>query len=185
MRIAFSGAQGVGKSTICEQLKNKLISIKPNKNIAVIGNISRYLIKQYKINTDVKSNNEDYYLYIAEYIKRLLNTEADIIINDRTLLDSMAHQLYNNNASSNYYAMLREIVRWYLRDIDYYFYIPIQFEMDDDGVRYVDNHHQKEIDKMIMKLLKEFNVEYVVLHGNIENRINIILETIESNNLNE
>lgn len=179
MRIAISGAQGVGKSTLCEYLTINLTTIYPTKTIETIGNISRDLAKRLGVSIDTKSTIEDYYLYNTEYIKRLINNNADIIIHDRTLLDSMAYQLYNNNAPSNYYTMLRELVRWYIIDISYYFYIPIQFEMEDDGIRHLDKQHQKEIAAIILSLLSDYKVKYSVIQGTIQNRINAIVEELD------
>ncbi len=179
MRIAITGSQGVGKSTTTISLKNKLGTIYKDKTIDIIGNISRDLLASGLINTDYNSTLDDYYLYIAEYYKRLLSSKSDIIIHDRTLLDSMAYQVTNNNISENYHLMLAELVKYYIKNIDYYFYIPVEFDIVDDGIRCNNKDYQTEIDKTMKSLLMKFNVNYYVLSGSLEERIESIVNILK------
>lgn len=179
MRIAITGAQGVGKSTVCELLKKKIELFWPNNKCSIIGNISRSLLKRKLVQSDTKSTIEDYYLYNTEYIKGLLNTDSDIIIHDRTLLDSLAYQLFNNNASPRYYSMIKEITKWYILGIDYYYVLPIEIPIEDDGVRNLSYEYQDNINRLMISLLHDYHIDWREVRGTVEERVNEIMESIK------
>lgn len=171
VRIALSGAHGVGKTTLCDQLTNVFSEVFPNVSIVKVGNISRDLIAQKKVKPDVHSSIEDYYVYVSEYIRRLLNANGNFILHDRTLIDAMAYIGYNQNFSEYFWDMLSEITRLYTNQIHIYFYVPIEFPLVLDGVRRNDEQYQRDIDGRIVKSLEKLYVPYVELRGTLEQRI--------------
>ena len=52
------------------------------------------------------------------------------------------------------------------------FYIPIEFDIEDDGMRFIDKQFQKDIDLAILAFYKKHNIQTIVLTGSVENRIN-------------
>jgi len=64
------------------------------------------------------------------------------------------------------------------RRINNIFYIPIEFEMQNDGVRY-NSELQLEIDKRINSFIDNYvNLPIVTLHGSVEERVKIIEKTL-------
>jgi thymidylate kinase len=168
IRIAISGAHGVGKTTICNVLVERLRSM--SCEVTLITNVARDLAAR-GVGVDFSSSAEEYSLYVAEHVKRLLSAHQGYILHDRTLLDSFVYMRANDNASANFMVMMNELVAWYLRDVTHYFYVPIQFAFVDDGItRRGGGDYQKNIDFLIRNELITRNVPYVTVAGTIEER---------------
>jgi nicotinamide riboside kinase len=54
---------------------------------------------------------------------------------------------------------------------DLVFYIPIEFPLEKDGVRFEDDEYQKIIDLQIIKYLKRYKIPYITLTGTLEERL--------------
>jgi len=61
---------------------------------------------------------------------------------------------------------------------DLVFYIPIEFPIEKDGLRFEDEHYQEIIDLQILKLLKRYKIPYITVSGTIEERLAIIRKHI-------
>jgi hypothetical protein len=57
-----------------------------------------------------------------------------------------------------------------------YFYLPIEFELEDDGVRFVDVELQKKVDEELQKSIKKYNIKVTKLTGSVEDRIKQIYQ---------
>ena len=55
-----------------------------------------------------------------------------------------------------------------------YFYIPIEFEVEYDGFRSMNEDFRKEIDKNIKDLLDGMGIDYIELRGTVEERLEIM-----------
>lgn len=179
MRIAISGSFGVGKTTLSKELFQSLKAKYPNKKIALIDSIDRDLIREKCVSYDKKSAPEDYFIYVAEYVKRLISIKYDILVQDRTLLDVLAYAIANKNISDNFLEMMYQLVEWYTKDVDFYFYIPIEFQIEDDGIRTTDLEYQKMIDRLVKYYLDYFRMPYKTLSGNVDERLEQALSTVE------
>jgi hypothetical protein len=159
MRIGITGSHWVWKSSL-------LNSIDWNK----IQEIARKLIKE-KWNPKYMTKYE-----LEEFQETLLIKQIraelwkDSFIIDRTVFDILAYSqwLYN-------YKELKKRVIKYLGNFPYHkvIYIPIEFELEDDWIRFEDKEYQKEIDKRILNLLKEFNIPYKTISWTLQERINL------------
>jgi nicotinamide riboside kinase len=61
---------------------------------------------------------------------------------------------------------------------DYIFYLTPEFDMEDDGVRSVDEGFQMQIVKLFEQYILECEVPVIHLTGTVSNRIKQIKETI-------
>lgn len=59
-----------------------------------------------------------------------------------------------------------------------FFYIPIEFPLEDDGVRYTDNSYQKTIDSFLKDLIEYWRIDATILSGTVEERLKKLLENI-------
>jgi thymidylate kinase len=180
MGTAISGSFGVGKSTITKAIYSHLKNEHPEKRVFMIGDISRDLVLSGRVLHDRRSTLEHYFLYVAEYVRRLIPLEYDILIQDRTLLDTLSYIVINGNAPPEFIEMMEVLVKWYIMGIDSYFYIPIEFSIVEDGIRTIDSKYQQDIDAQIKHYLHQFNVPYRVLSGNISYRLEQALRWISS-----
>ena len=55
-----------------------------------------------------------------------------------------------------------------------YFYIPIEFPVEDDGVRFTDEKFRKEVDIQLINFLNKYDIRYFVLNGPVEQRFDRI-----------
>jgi hypothetical protein len=62
-----------------------------------------------------------------------------------------------------------------INDKDLYVYTPIEFEIENDWVRYIDYEFQKQIDEKTRELLKDFNINYITVKWNLKERVKKIL----------
>lgn len=59
-----------------------------------------------------------------------------------------------------------------------YYYIPIEFPLEQDGVRYEDEEFQRKIDEELVSFIYNFNLDITVIKGSIEERTNLIINNL-------
>jgi nicotinamide riboside kinase len=98
------------------------------------------------------------------------NTMQDFI-SDRTVIDVLAYATTMCRPSMT--ARLKDMAEMHLKDnpYDLVFYIPIEFPLEKDGVRFEDDSYQKIIDLQILKYLKRYKIPYITLTGTLEERL--------------
>ncbi|MCL6480034.1 MAG: ATP-binding protein [Peptococcaceae bacterium] len=77
------------------------------------------------------------------------------------------------------YALMK-LYEWAMKDVPGYefFYIPREFDLKKDGVRYEDEKFAVAIDQKIKNFLDIMNIPYTVVSGDMETRVNIVKKTI-------
>ena len=195
--FTFTGAQGVGKTTILNEV------IKEYKDMDVITNVVRRLHDS-GIKINKKGNGKTQQLIYdtlkKEYINFLYNdhflynSREDVnsgCISDRSLVDVVAYTKYlyeqGKASKSSYEEQLKDLKEWaiYHRYGCKYIYIPIEFSAVEDGVRDVDEEYRIEIDNNIRWLLQECEIDYYVLEGTIEERTEMMKNIIEFNKIGD
>lgn len=159
MKIAFCGAHGVGKSTL---LQHEFWKNSSFINYKVIESYSRNHSKgwidkrrQFQVNTR----------YILSHI---YNTN---FISARSIFDPWAYSRLNINLDFNF-QLFNLAVKFI--NYDFLFYIPIEFDIYDDGVRPQDKDFQRAIDIEISNLLRFYHIPYHIITGGVDCRIGMI-----------
>lgn len=166
MRSCISGSIGVGKTTLIEQLK-------PDFN--VIPEVCRG-ISGYGFGINNYDNN------IISTQLAMLNVMYSNIINnkdgifDRGLLDILvfSYYLYKNNKINNkQYQFIYDNIIGNLNLFDLIFYIPIEFELKDDGFRSTDTVLRFNIDIIFKMFFEKLNLSNKVhiISGDIQERV--------------
>jgi predicted ATPase len=174
MRIAISGSQGVGKSTLMADLE---LNIKL-KGIVFIKEIVRSLAMQ-----GIKINREaDHFSQCAileEHYKNQLRHRN--MITDRCSIDAFVYATYDylqgKYTLEEHLKHERMMLRT-LNDYDQYFYIPVEFEMSVDGVRDTDVKYQKAIDDLFKVVYDKYDIQPIILKGSVEKRKQTFLENV-------
>ena len=167
MKIGFCGTISVGKTTLVNALKE----LPEFAGYEFRTERSKYL-RDLGIPLNTDSTLKGQFIFMAERSSELY---LDDMITDRTIIDVMA---FTRLAYSIPYFMadaLNDAAAPLLREYDYIFYVsPKGVELEDNGVRAVDEEYRKEIDKEIKKLLEKYKTKipnFAELSGTTEERI--------------
>ena len=175
MKIAFTGAQSTGKTTLLNRLKHDPMF---NLEFEFIDEITRRMTKKgLKINEG--GDDMTQLLIMNSHIK---NSLIDNVIVDRCVLDGLVYtdwmcrkgkvQQWVLEYADNVFKML--IGRY-----DHIFYLVPEFGIEDDGVRSTDIDFRNEIVILFEKYIKAWDIPVIKLTGTVEQRLNKIKETIK------
>lgn len=186
MVIAFTGTHVTGKTTLLNDYLHYTSSINHRRTVGYITGIARSIIDRgFPLNKD-----GNVYSYI-NYVNDQLNAEKainqyDDFICDRTLLSPLAYSSVNRSLPRPYIPdYLIEMIEnvWLLERsrIDLYAYFPIEFDMvAKDDIHPSDEKYRRQIDEMIYSLLLRHNVNFVVIAGTREERLNKLISLFEN-----
>lgn len=169
MRNCIIWTHWVWKSSLIEELK--IIS-----NTNFIEEIARSIIDKTKLNPKdmIITELKDFqYMLLQEQIKREYNLKD--FISDRSVIDILAY-----SSKLDIYENMFKRIKDYLKHFPYdnIFYIPIEFELEKDWLRFEDEEYRKYIDFKILDICKKLWLEVIVVKWTIENRIKTILEAL-------
>ena len=155
MRIGICGSHWVWKTTLLDNIWHQ------NK----IKEVARDLMKRLWNPKDM--NKQDKAKFQCNLIYEQIKAELvkDNFLSDRTLIDVLAYTRW-----LKWYRELKKVVKEYFKEFpyDYIFYIPIEFELEDDWVRFTNN--QKLIDDNIKFLLKDLKLDYITISWTVKER---------------
>ena len=165
MKIVIVGAQGVGKTTLANDLAEAL-------KIDVLPEVARGMIEEgYEL--DKKVTEEIEYEILKRQVTLEQGTKGDYIA-DRCLIDLMAYvMILFGHAGDLIDAVNKELMKAKYNII---FYIEPEFEIEDDGVRSTDETFQSVLDAEIRLLLTDFN--YHQVSGSPNERVEQALKII-------
>lgn len=166
LKIAFTGAESTGKTTLVNGLCKKY------PDLEVITSFTRSIPNYLDKTSDVQKQ------LLAVYTKRLMDVASKGFICDRTLFDVCAYSMVKGVWTDSY---VRGVLDMYTRTSifpDYLFYTPIEFPMVQDGGR--PEGTREFIDGYIQEFLEEHApVDFIVLTGSVEERMATINRVIK------
>jgi len=169
--VGLIGSHGVGKTTLLKYLSEK------NPDVVVTDGTSR-IVKSFNEEIGGRLSDREQQLLINRISDAQWNNEikTENLFSTRTPLD---HYAYSLACGMPDYAAER--LRLLLRS-DYkkvkFFYIPIEFDIEDDGVRYTDKEFQKQIDETLVSLIEKLDISVIKLTGSVEERLETLLKNI-------
>ena len=177
MRYILTGAQGVGKTTILKNFEGRM---------NVVTEVVRNLARNEHISVNEKGNMRGQSRIFDTYVEVLSKNETPFI-SDRGLTDVIAYTCYNmkdkgkegEDFLDNQVLRLAEFQNNY-GDDTVYFYIPIEFDVEYDGFRSMNEEFRREIDKNIKDLLDSMNIDYIELRGTVEERLKTVEEIMKN-----
>jgi len=164
MKIILVGAHGTGKSTIANLIQAKY-------GWPIIESASRD-IKSLMDSGKIHITDQDYHELITMFNLKLWKDIQDgcqrqNYIFTRTLIDNISYSKdFSEDLNNN--PLYQELIAGNRLKNSLIFHIPIEFELEDDGVRYTDKEYQKLIQER-----QEFILKKLVRDGVIKNWIEI------------
>lgn len=187
-RIIFIGSHGTGKSTLANELSRIL-------DMPVVESVAREVTKNWAFleNEGVIENNIPETLRKNAYQKVLCSmafwdfmrwVEADVpCIMTRCPLDTIAYAMADKIITGD---TVEECLKTLQDDDEFlmalerslFIYLPIEFGIENDGVRPTDVEFQKQVDESMRKLIYAFGIAPRVVSGTVDERLETILKYI-------
>jgi nicotinamide riboside kinase len=188
---AVTGAQGTGKSSLIRGVKDSLHTV--GGDIIHFESESRILWKEFMTMYHLKdwqdASPEIKVLFQfalntkrAAQICEVIKYDKDAIL-DRSTLDSAAYVIKHMNDGTmdktiGFY-LLKESEK-ILRLVDVTFFLKPEFPLEDDGFRSFSPEEQYEISGIMEDLLIKWDVPYMVLSGDVEQRVRTVHSVIDN-----
>lgn len=174
-----SGAQNTGKTTLINALKRKydFFGIQREPIRSILKDKTRVNFADDNIQLRILSNQRDYIL------------ENDFALTDRCPLDSASYmELLSSegktNISKGTYDFIEKESQLIMQShfVDLIIFLPIEFEMEDDGFRTVDPIQQRKIQEVMETNIYEWGINHKVIRpsGSVEERVNFVSMYIDA-----
>lgn len=178
MRICLLGAQGTGKTTLANLFKGEY---------KIIDNVARKVIAAGGASNKAGTAKSQKQIF-SDYMDAL---KADEYISTRSVIDVLAYTKYleyhskREDLAKIVLEARDEMVRtslWLRENPDVVIcYIPVEFEIEDDGVRSLDKEYQAEIDCLMKHLFDSLDIRHkYIIMGSLQERKQQLAKIIES-----
>lgn len=176
MRIGICGAQSVGKTTLLNALRSEPVF----KGYEICNEVTRR-VKSYGFDINENGNDITQKLIMHEHIVNIF-MYSDMIA-DRTVLDGLVYSKYLRNHSKISTETLDYIYKIYSKCIvkyDLLFYVPPEFDMEDDGTRSVDIEFRNKIVESFESIIDTHGLSVVRLTGSLRERLDKVIDTFNN-----
>ena len=155
MKIAFIGAHGVGKTTLCYDLASLLK--RRGANVDVVKEVARLSPLPINRKTSLEAQTWILTTQVAEEIRSA--STAPIVVCDRSVLDNYAYMVL----ACGRQRPVERFVDWWMKSYDLLFKVPLAGEAAADGFRDTDEFFIRSIDQLVDSLLKEKKIRHELL----------------------
>ena len=147
MKIAYTGTHGTGKTTKALEMTRQNKIENPNSNVSFITEIARKC--PFKINKNTTEQSQ--FWILTAQIKAELEREKDndIIICDRTILDTLAYAKYSG--LDEFINNIMPTVKYHMKTYDKIYFLTIENNnyFVADGIRDMDNEFRNKIEYIL------------------------------------
>lgn len=167
--LILVGSHGTGKTTLLEAYKNKWgLNIRDGISRPVHKITNKFKLSGYVEQSLINELTFFYWKY---------NKDIPDVGMTRSVVDCVVY-----SKVLGYEDLYEECIKRFetldLSDVTFC-YIPIEFPLEDDGVRYTDPELQRKIDDEIKNELIKLNIPYHTITGTIEQRVEQLKQIID------
>lgn len=170
VRVAFSGAQSTGKTTLLNALRESA----DFKDCKFWDEITRQ-IKEQGFEINEQGTDATQLKIMQEHKRRVRAKDSGLVIFDRCSLDGLVYTQYLYNRGQLTKETLDEATRVFEETIsswDAIFFLRPEFEIVDDGVRSVNVEFHRSIVFLFDHFIEKYNLQVIQLTGSVEDRVN-------------
>lgn len=196
-RIIMIGAHGTGKSTLANEI-GKMMGCNVVESIA---REMRIVFNRMEIPTSAENDirKQDALCHLAEWDFRRWKDET--VIMTRCPLDTLAytmatytsHEWVSPKIGDGFKAIIDNYTNRWMSDKELmemfenslFVYLPIEFGIEDDGVRPVDRKYQELVDAAMRQLMGAFGIKPLVVSGTVEERVEQFAHNVLGDELGE
>lgn len=170
MNIALAGAHGVGKTTLGRKLF--LYYSSERKTFFSTGIPRKIISNGYPLG--YAATTASYIEYIIEQLSSLRDAyNYELYISDRSLLDAYAYALSNYRVGKSLISrreveLLQRVWEFEQKEYNLYLYIPIQFQMEVDGVRPIGENYREVVSQTTLELIEHYGLRHEIISGDRE-----------------
>lgn len=180
MRIGIAGAQCVGITTLAKDLSEAINSILVEEQIR-ISNAQFALLGYQTLDQLVTSAWYSNFMFdiLVNQVQKETSAKSGFV-SDRTTLDYYAYYELLSSDPPEIQKIIKGLFLPHFRDsYDLIFYLPITFELVDDGYRHMDYALQRQADVRIQELLRPYQNAVTIHAYTPEERLDRALEMIQ------
>lgn len=178
MKIGLAGPHSTGKSTLLAALSSQ----KKISNLELLPEITRSLKEQgFEINE--QGTEETQIMIMNAHMNNLLCKDNFIV--DRCLMDGYVYTQYlreHRKVSQALTRYARYLLDKYVSKYDIIFYLPVEFDLKEDGVRSANPSFREEVAQIfesLIPILRELNsANIITLSGSVDQRVAQVIAAI-------
>lgn len=186
MKIAFCGTHGTGKSTLLHEIipllkvsegySDEVVHQYPLGFISLEFNYKVFDGIGRRIYTEKKHWSERRKQYYFNWWYAWNHYVQSNFIGSRSIFDTFGYSRLGMGMEFH-----RRLIDWSCRHIDYdfLFYIPIEFDLERDGIRPDDESFREMHDRETRVLLDYYHVPYHKIHGTIQQRLDMLRSILD------
>lgn len=167
IRVVITGSHSVGKTTLANRLVEQLSSM------GITSAVAEEPIEVVRRYHPGPGNPETLYMKLLEEHFSRLHPSPDCFccFYDRSLVDLLAYYLLEGPGNPAFISLVRELLHWYVANIDLLFYLPIEFPLVADDRRPLSEAYRTQVDEMLKAVAGEAAISWTVIEGSIEERV--------------
>ena len=174
MKIAITGAQSTGKSTLLRHLKtdNDL------KGFEFIDELTRQIAAK-GININEEASNMSQIFTVTIHAENIMKKH---FISDRCALDGLVYTRWLHDQGKVDQWMMDYalgVAKEVLPRYDYIFYLPAEIPIEDDGIRSASEEFRKEITELFEFYIDRFKLKIYELSGSVAERAKTFKRTLQ------
>ena len=169
VRVAFSGAQSTGKTTLLNALRESA----DFKDCKFWDEITRQ-IKEQGFEINEQGTDATQLKIMQEHKRRVQADDSGLVIFDRCSLDGLVYTQYLYNRGQLTKETLDEATKVFEETIsswDAIFFLRPEFEIVDDGVRSVNVEFHRNIVFLFDHFIEKYKLQVIQLTGSVEDRV--------------